>query len=88
MENKKSVRFCCQAGIGSGSIGDIFQLCWQQTQFYKFILFPLLIRVLDKTMRKKLDMMLMSPFWSHQIWFPVLMEISWDGLSTFWVNQT
>lgn len=48
----------------------------QHALFYAFLLFSLLVRVIEKVRRQGSGTILLVPFWPCQIWFPMLMDVS------------
>jgi len=59
---------CCQSV-------DAFQTSWEQNLNYAFPPFCLIGRVLDKLAREQAEMILVTPLWQGQPWYPRLLQM-------------
>ena len=55
---------------------DAFQTCWGQGLNYAFPPFCLIGRILAKVQREQASLILITPAWQSQNWFPKLLEMS------------
>jgi hypothetical protein len=58
---------------------DAFSLSWKDLAGFCFPPFNLIQFVLSKLLRDEADVVLVTPFWPSQPWFPSAMELSFDA---------
>lgn len=57
---------------------DAFSLCWKDLQGYCFPPFKLIPKCLTKLIRDQAEVVMVTPYWPSQAWFPDMMEMSVD----------
>ena len=80
--NAKCDRFCSRGGLGTGSMGDAFQIKWTGCLFYAFPPVPLVARVLHKITQDNTDCIVLTPWWPRQPWFAPLLKVSQQTFMT------
>ena len=55
---------------------DAFQMCWTHTKGYAFFSFFLIGRVLHKVLIDQATLILITPAWQTQSWYPQLLRLS------------
>ena len=55
---------------------DAFQISWNQIYPYAFPPFALIVRVLENVQEDHVSIILITPAWQTQSWFPALLRIS------------
>ena len=58
---------------------DAFLQDWSVEKGYAFPPFAIIMRVAAHIHRQSAELTLITPFWRSQVWFPVLLELSWDS---------
>lgn len=57
---------------------NAFTFSWENLKAYAFPPFSLILRCLAKTRRKLADLVLITPYWPSQVWFPLALSLAND----------
>lgn len=74
--NMKCDNFCSRGGHDPNSVGDGLLAQWQGHLVYAFPPLPLISKTLQRLLAHPTRVFLVTPWWLHQPWFPLLLRLS------------
>ena len=76
--NRQTSRYASWRPQPSAEVVNAFSFSWSSVSGYAFPPFALIPRCLEKIRREKTHLVLVTPIWPNQAWYPLLLEMLSD----------